>query len=68
MQMKHHYIVKTLMRHEYWYEWVCRVGTICPEEELSDFLKLQGVTKYKIMSVDDDPVPDWDQSAWIPVQ
>ena len=61
--MKHHYIVVSVMRHDY----LCRMGAICASGELDEFLKPHGVKRYKVMIIDDEPVADWESSDWVEI-
>ena len=64
--MKQHYIVQAVMAH--WsQEFLCPMGAFCVKEELGAILKGKGVARYKIKSVDGDPVAHWEESEWVPV-
>ena len=61
--MKNHYTVLALMR----YNALCTMGAICAKEELNDILKQRDVRSYKIKMIDQEAVPDWEESDWLPV-
>ena len=58
--MTHHYIVYAWMK----FDAVCRMGTICAEEDLHPFLLRKNVKGYKLISVDDDVVNEWEKQEW----
>jgi hypothetical protein len=64
--MKHHYIVRAVIRQN-GQEFLCPLGAVCQEEELGNELKRHDVMRYKIKSVDDEHVADWENTEWIPV-
>ena len=58
--MKHHYIMYVWTS----YDAVCRMGSICAEQDLHAALKRKRVKAYKLISVDDEPVSDGRASEW----
>ena len=64
--MKRHYVVQAIMRH--WsQDFQCSMGAVCALEELGTVLKHKGVRRYKIKSIDGEPVINWDNADWIAV-
>jgi hypothetical protein len=49
-------------------EFLCPVGAVCPEEELTETLKHAKVIKYRIKKIDDDPIPDWENAGWTSIE
>ena len=61
---KQHYIVQAIMAvHPN--DCLCPVGAVCAEDELNGILKSHGVKGYKIKSIDDEPVTDWENKDWV---
>ena len=64
--VERHYIFQTAMLVR-GVEFLCPFGAVCTEEELNEVLKRAQVFKYKVKQIDDDPVPDWENTDWTPV-
>lgn len=63
MNQKHHYIVSAIIAvHPN--ECMCPMGAVCEEGELNGILKNQGVRRYKMKSVDDEPIAGWEEKDW----
>jgi non-ribosomal peptide synthetase component E (peptide arylation enzyme) len=58
--MKHHYIVYAWLK----FDAVCRMGAVCAQEELRPYLLRKNVKGYKLISVDDEVVGEWDKQEW----
>ena len=63
--MRHHYIVQAVIRQN-GQEFLCPLGAICEKEDLGKELIRHRVNRYKIKSVDDEPVADWESTEWQP--
>ncbi|MDR0469758.1 MAG: hypothetical protein LBH09_07280 [Peptococcaceae bacterium] len=64
--MKHHYIVQAIMG--LWsQEFLCPMGAQCLEAELGGVLKHLGVKRYRIKSIDEEVIADWENSEWVTV-
>ncbi|MCL1805403.1 MAG: hypothetical protein FWG28_05320 [Clostridiales bacterium] len=62
--MKQHFIVQAIMTvHPK--DCLVPVGAVCTREELHGVLKTQNVKGYKMKSIDDEPVADWEKADWV---
>jgi len=61
---KQHFVVNAIMK-PHLHECLCPVGAVCAKEELSAALKAKGVIRYKVKSIDSEPVEGWEKADWV---